>query len=59
MQMQTGLRNITYAWGPSSLSVLSQCYGGEPHRFGLPTATALLSHTLLGYHAMNDEIFLL
>lgn len=59
MQMQTGLRNITYAWGPSSLTVLSQCYGGESHRFGLPRGTALLSHTLLGYRATKDEIFLL
>lgn len=58
MQMQTGLRNTTYAWGPSSSHVLSQCYGVEPHRFGLPKATALLSPTLLGYYAMKDEIFL-
>lgn len=58
MQTQTGLRNITCAWGHSSSSILCQCYGGEPCRCGLPTATALLSHTLLGYHAMKNEMLL-
>lgn len=56
--MQTGLRNIIHARGLSSSCVLSQCYGGEPCRFGLPRATVLLSHTLLGYHVTKDEIFL-
>lgn len=58
MQKQTGLRNISYAWGSTLSSVLSQCYGEEPRRFELPGATALLSHALLWYHAMKDEIVL-
>ena len=56
--MQTALRNFTCAWVPHSSSLLSQYYGGKPCRFGLPTATALLSCALLWYHAKKDEIVL-
>lgn len=45
MQMEAGLRNITYAWGECITAVLWR----RPLQVWITRATALPFHTLLGY----------